>query len=69
MSVGPSSEARNYLPTYIQKIESEIFNRDILNHCVISDELKTCYSLKDPRIIVLYLLYTEYSPVSCYGYI
>ena len=37
----------------VQKTETEIFNRNILEHYRVADELEREFALKDPKLMIL----------------
>jgi len=47
----------------VQKTETEIFNRNILEHYRVADELEHKVDLKNPRLMLLDSRYPKYGPV------
>ena len=53
----------------VQKTETEIFNRNILEHYRVADELEREFALKDPRLMLLDSRYPKYGPVGCCSFL
>ena len=53
----------------VQKTETEIFNRNILEHYRVADELEREFALKDPKLMILDSRYPKYGPVGCCSFL
>lgn len=49
----------------VQKTETEIFNKDILEYYRVADKLECEFALKDPKIMILNTRYVKYDLVGC----
>ena len=53
----------------VQKTDTEIFNRNILEHYRVADELERGFALKDSRLMLLDSRYPKYGPVGCCSFL
>ena len=60
---------RIFLFLKIQKTETEIFNRNILEYYRVTDELEREFALKDPKLMLLDPRYPKYGPVGCCSFL
>ena len=64
----PPNLATHLLLTF-QDTETEIFNRNVITHYIVADELETEFSLKDQYLMIADSRYEYYGQVGCCGFL
>ena len=64
----PSNLGTDILLKY-QDIDAEIFNRNIITHYIVADELEAEFALKDQSLMTADSRYEPYGLVRCCGFL